>query len=433
VTAGPQIPDLAARVSQAAAAHKDEAVRLLADLIRFESTYGNERPVVDFAHDYCREFVEETTLVPFPQGIEQHEDYTFCDAPVPHEGRPNLLLRNPGAGGGPALRSLGEAGRSVILQSHLDVVPAQDWPDAFAARVEGDALYGRGACDAKGPCVSIILALRLLRDLGLRLRGEVQAQLVIEEEVGGNGALAMILQGCRADAAVVCEGSDLQVHPANRGAIWFRLRVTGKSVHMGRAHEGVNAIEKVAALFPALRAYEERLVEQSQGHPLFARYERPVQLNIGMIRAGDWPSTVAGEAVLEGGVGFLPNKPMAAIKQEVREVIESAADEWTRSHYELDFPKLHNDAYEDDPNHPAVQALAAACREAGLGSEVYGWNVSCDARLYHHRGKMPTIVFGPGSISDAHAAGEKISVAQMLGAARALALFLVRWCGVESQ
>ena len=423
--------DLTARVSEAVAAYREEAIWLFTHLIRFQSTYGNERPVVDFAHDYCRAFVDEAALVPFPPGIEKDEDYTFCEHPVPYDGRPNLVLRHRGSGGGLALRNLGEAGRSVILQSHLDVVPADDtWPDAFEPRVEGDLVIGRGACDAKGSCVSLILALRAVRDLGLRLRGEVEAQLVIEEEVGGNGALALLLDGHRADAAVICEGTNLQIHPANRGAIWFRLRVVGKSVHMGRAHEGVNAIEKVAALFPALRAYEDRLVAESQGHPLFARYQRPVQLNIGMIRGGDWPSTVAGEAVLEGGVGFLPNKPMAAIKEELRQVIEAAADDWTRSHYQLDFPKLHNDAYEDDPDHPAVQALAGACGEAGLNSEVFGWNVSCDARLYHHRGKMPTIVFGPGSISDAHAAGEKISVAQILDAARATVLFLARWCGV---
>jgi len=414
--------DLADRVAQAVAARRDEAVRLLSDLIGFESTYGNERPVVDFAHDYCRGLVDEAALAPFPRGIEKDEDYTFCDSPVPHEGRPNLVLQTRGTGGG----------RSVILQGHLDVVPADDWPEAFDARVEGDTVYGRGASDDKGPCVSLILALAVLRDLDIRLRGDVETQLVIEEEVGGNGALALILDGHRADAAVIVEGSNLQIHPANRGAIWYRLRVAGKSVHMGRSQEGVNAIEKTAALFPAMREYERRLVEESQGHPLFSRYERPVQLNIGMMRAGDWPSTVAGEAVLEGGVGFLPNKPMARIREELREVIEAAADDWTRAHYTLDFPKLHNDAYEDDPNHPAVQALAAACGEAGLASEVFGWNVSCDARLYHHRGKMPTIVFGPGSISEAHAADEKISVGQVLDAARAVALFLVRWCGVAA-
>jgi acetylornithine deacetylase len=401
-------------------ARADQARDLLLDLIRIPSTSGGEKPAGDLVLRRCRDLGVEVEQVPVPPDLRDDPDYTFADQELSYNGRPNIVAHRRGAGGG----------HSVILQSHLDVVPAQSWADAFNPVVQGDLVIGRGACDAKGSVVAILLALQALADAKVRLKGDVQAQFVIEEEVGGNGALALIKQGYRADAAIILEGTNLQIHPANRGAIWFRLRVTGKSVHMGRAHEGVNAIEKVAALFPALREYERRIIAESAGQPLFERYDRPVQVNLGMMRAGDWPSTVPGEAVLEGGVGFLPNKPMEQIKRELRAVIEAAADDWTHAHYTLDFPKLHNDAYADDPNHPAVLALAESCREAGLDSEVYGWNVSCDARLYHHRGKMPTIVFGPGSISNAHAAGEKIAFRQIVQAAQALALMCVRWCEI---
>jgi len=410
---------LARELCDAVAARADQARALLLDLIRIPSTTGNEGPAAELVLDRCRQLGVQAEQVPVPADIKQDPDYTFADQELIYEGRGNIIAHRRGTGGG----------RSLIVQSHLDVVPAQDWAQAFDPVVDGDFVVGRGACDAKGQVVAILLALQALDDAGVRLRGEVQAQFVIEEEVGGNGALALIAQGYRADAALIMECTDLQIHPANRGAMWFRLRVTGKSVHMGRAHEGVNAIEKMAALFPALRQYERRIVAQSAGQPLFERYERPVQVNLGMIRAGDWPSTVPGEAVLEGGVGFLPNKRMAEVKRELREVIEGAADEWTRAHYELDFPKLHNDAYADDPNHPAVAALAQSCRELGIEAEVFGWNVSCDARLYHHRGKMPTIVFGAGRMSDAHAAGEKIDFRQVLQAAQGVALMCAKWCG----
>jgi acetylornithine deacetylase len=409
---------LARELCNAVAARAEEARALLLDLIRIPSTAGNEGPAAQLVLDRCHRLGVQAEQVPVPADIKQDPDYTFADQELIYAGRANILARRRGSGGG----------RSLILQSHLDVVPAQDWAQAFDAVVDGDLVIGRGACDAKGQVVAILLALQALDDVGVRLRGEVQAQFVIEEEVGGNGALALIRQGYRADAALIMECTDLQIHPANRGAIWFRLRVTGKSVHMGRAHQGVNAIEKMAALFPALREYERRLVAESAGQPLFERYERPVQVNLGMMRAGDWPSTVPGEAVLEGGVGFLPNKRMEDVKRELRQVIEGAADEWTRAHYELDFPKLHNDAYADDPDHPAVAALAQSCRELGIAAEVFGWNVSCDARLYHHRGKMPAIVFGPGRMSQAHAAGEKIDFRQVTQAAQAVALMCAKWC-----
>jgi len=413
--------DIAQSLCRAVQARADEARELLLDLIRIPSTINGERPAADLVLSRCQQLGVEAQPVLAPADLAEDPDYTFAEQELTYDDRPNVVAHRRGAGGG----------RSLILQSHLDVVPApESWAEAFDPVVDGDVVIGRGACDAKGQVLAILLALQALDDARVKLRGEVQAQFVIDEEVGGNGALALIKQGYRADAAVIMEGTNLHIHPANRGAIWFRLRVTGKSVHMGRAHEGVNAIEKAAALFPALRKYERRLVEESKGEPLFERYERPVQLNLGVMRAGEWPSTVAGEAVLEGGVGFLPNKPMEEIKRELREVIEAAADEWTRAHYELDFPKLHNDAYADDPNHPAVVALAESCRELGLPSEGFGWNVSCDARLYHHRGKMPAIVFGPGTISDAHAVGEKIDFRQVVQAAQAVALMCAKWCGV---
>jgi acetylornithine deacetylase len=408
------------RICEAVEARAAEARDLLLDLIRIPSVAGNEAPAAELVIERCRNLGVDIETPPIPADLDQDPDYTFADQELNYAGRYNVVAHRRGAGGG----------HSIILQSHLDVVPAQSWDQAFEPRVDGDLVIGRGAADAKGQVIAILLALQALEDADLRLRGDVQAQFVIEEEVGGNGALALIVQGYRADAAVIAEATNLQIHPANRGAIWFRLRVTGKSVHMGRAHEGVNAIEKAAALFPALREYEQRIVEESARQPLFERYDRPVQVNLGMIRGGDWPSTVPAEAVLEGGVGFLPNKRMDDIKAELREVIEAAADEWTRAHYELDFPKLHNDAYADDPKHPAVIALADACREVGLPAEVFGWNVSCDARLYHHRGRMPTMVFGPGTIADAHADGEKIDFRQVVQAAQGMALMCVKWCGV---
>jgi acetylornithine deacetylase len=277
--------------------------------------------------------------------------------------------------------------------------------------------------------VTIWLALAALEDAGIRLRGAVTAQFVIEEELGGNGALAAIIAGDRADAAIILEPTLLQIHPACRGACWFRIRMHGRSVHMGRKHAGVSAFEKSMPLFAALEAYERRLVEESRGQPLFARYDAPVQVNVGVVHAGEWPSMVPGNCEIEGAVGFLPNRTMRSVQDDLREMLAGVGDPWIDANARLDFPKLHNDAYAIDPRHPAVLTLAQACAEMGLQSEVFGWNVSCDARLYALRGGMPAIVFGPGDIGDAHSAHEKIRVDDIARGAEALARWLVGWCG----
>lgn len=405
-------------IAAAVRAHADEARQFLHEMIRFESTPGNEAGVIELA---ARSFAQagcDCEVVPIPASIISDPEYSHPEPPVVYDGRGNLVARRRGSG----------SGRSAIIQSHVDVVPAVDWEDAFVPRDDGDFVIGRGACDAKGHVAAIWLAMKALQETGAKLAGDVQAQIVVEEEPGGNGALALIRQGYRADAAVIVEGSSLQIHPANRGAIWFRIRIEGLPTHMGRKYEGISAIDLAIKVIHALYAYEKRIVADSLGYPGFERYTNPVQVNVGILNAGTWPAMVAASAVIEGGVGFLPNRSMEQVKREVREAIESVDDPWLLGHFTLEFPKLHNDSFEIDYSHPAVITLQKACRESGLDSQVFGWNVSCDARLYARLGNMPTMVFGPGSVTEAHAKGEKIPFSEVRKAAEALARFALDWC-----
>ncbi len=137
---------------------------------------------------------------------------------------------------------------------------------------------------------------------------------------------------------------------------------------------------------------------------------------------------VAGSAIIEGGVGFLPNRSMEQVKREIKDTIESIDDCWLKTHYKLSFPKLHNDSYEIDYGHPLVTTLAQGCHEAGLRPEVFGWNVSCDARLYANLAGIPTVVFGPGRFALAHAEKEKIEFSQVVRSAEALVRFATEWC-----
>ena len=164
------------------------------------------------------------------------------------------------------------------------------------------------------------------------------------------------------------EATQMLIHPANRGAVWFRATVEGKSVHMGRIREGVNAIEKVVRNDPAHAGLRARswspIAPAIRCSP---EYECPAQVNIGTMHAGDWPSAVAGFAVVEGGVGFLPNKRMETVKRELHEAVMQTDDEWLKTHFQLEFPKLHNDAYEIPADHPLPLTMQAGCEAVGLG------------------------------------------------------------------
>ena len=390
----------------------------LTELIAIPSLSGQEAEVQTWVVERLREMGLRPQQLPVPESLREDEEYSHSDCTAPYDGRPNLVAEMGG-----------DQGASLIWSAHTDVVPAKDWEGAFTPQVEGTRVIGRGAVDAKGQVLTALLAWHALRQLGIALKGRLEAQFVIEEEFGGNGALALIRAGRRAEGVVVLEPTNQQIHPANRGAIWFRFTVEGKPTHMGRKQEGVNAIEQAVELIHLLQDYERRLVEESRGVPQFERYEAPVQVNIGMINGGEWPSMVPAKAVLEGGVGFLPNKPMAEVKEELRALVEEKGGEWLRTHYRLEFPKLHNDSYAIPSEHALPVRLQEACREIGVEADIFGWNISCDARLYNRVGGMPTVVYGPGETAQAHAKGENTDIREVLRAAAALALFSARWCG----
>lgn len=398
-----------------------ESVDFLKESMRFPSVSGEgEEGVQNFFREGFS-FMGDAKLVPLPADIKKDPEYTFGEKDLDYSKRHNLVLECPSSGGG----------RSLIINSHCDVVPAKQWAEAFSPVEKDGFLYGRGACDAKGQVAVIYLALRVLKQLGVKLKGKLTAQVVIEEEVGGNGALALIRQGYKADGAVVLEPSGLKIYPANRGAVWFKLDVFGKSVHMGRITEGVSAIEKMCLLVRRMKDYEKKLIAESKGVPLFEKFKQPVQVNFGTIKGGGWPSMVCGEVSMEGGVGFLPNKDLALVKKELAGAIENCGDDWIAGHYKLSFPKLHNDAYAIPADHPLVEAMKSAEADSGVEPGVEGFIASCDARLLNKVGGMPVVVFGPGKLEDAHSDSEKVETEHIKTAAEILVRTIINWCGAE--
>jgi acetylornithine deacetylase len=394
---------------------------LLCQLIAFPSTTGKEGGVQKFLFDFLRNSGSPARLSPIAESIVDDPDYTPVPGHESYQGRPNVLVDLAGSGGG----------KSVILNSHTDVVPGPD--GMFNAKFENGTVHGRGACDAKGQVVTIVFALSALKELGVRLKGDVEAQFVIEEEAGGNGSLAAIVGGRRADAAVVLEPTGLGIRPANRGAAWFKLTVSGRSVHMGRYREGVNAFDEMLGLVPILKEYEAFLRSASKGHPGFLDDPSPVVVNIGRVRGGDWPSTVPAECVVEGGIAFLPNRTSARVVEEVRALIGAKATPWAREHTRFELAGLRNEAFETPAGHPFIRSFQRAA-ESVLGPRpLEGWTASCDARLFFHRGGMPTIVFGAGDLGHAHALDERVELDDILRASEVLARFLVSWCGVEGK
>jgi acetylornithine deacetylase len=339
---------------------------------------------------------------------------------VPFEGRPQTRYVWQGKG----------KGRSLIACAHVDVVGPGDWKDAFEPKVEGDRLYGRGATDDKAAIVSIFLAVKILQALGVRLLGDFEVHLTNEEEVGMAGALAFVREGYRADGVLVLEPTDHNIYIANRGCLQFRIHVEGKQAHLGNKRYGVNAIEKAAKIIDALVAYEDRLIAEGKGYPLFEKFEYPGQVNVGTIKGGDFFSIVPDLVTMDGGIGFLPMKTMAEVEKECLEVIDRIGDLWLEDHCRVEFNGLKNEPYQMPSSHPFTDALMETLHSLGRNPEIGAMMATCDARYYFNQGGMPSIVYGGANSHLAHAKKEYADITDVLETAVDYAAFMIDWCGI---
>ncbi|HUT64080.1 MAG TPA: ArgE/DapE family deacylase, partial [Anaerolineae bacterium] len=395
---------------------------VLMNLIRFPSVCGEEMGAVNCMKEVLLSAGFNPSIIPMNPEIKSHPEYTQYTIEPEWEGRGNLITVYGGNG----------KGKSLILNAHIDVIPAKSWPDAFEPKRNDDIIIGRGACDDKGGVVAGYIAMRALAECGITTAGSLNLHIVIDEETGGNGTLSLLYNGHNADAAIVAECTDNVICPANRGALWFQLTTTGISTHMGEIDKGISAIEKATRAIDILKDYEHYLIENFMDHHYFQGLEhRPIQLCIGMIKAGEWPSMVPDHCEVEGGIGFLPNKDIDEVKYEMRQWIKEKGDTWLCEHFNLRYDKLHNAAFEVASNHPFVTCMRAVAPEAGISSHIQGWPVSCDARLFPRVADMPVITIGPGKLEHAHSRNEQVKLSEIVKTAKLYAFTAIEWCGVE--
>lgn len=326
-------------------------------------------------------------------------------------------------------------GRSLILNGHVDVVspePAELWSgDPFAARVEGEWMYGRGAGDMKAGLAAMLGAVRGLKRLGLAPRARVQLQSVVEEECTGNGALACVLAGHTADAAILTEPTQGAVWTAQVGVLWFQVRVLGAPAHAGDAVEGANAIEASFAVIEALRDLEVEL--NASKPPLYADHPHPIYLNVGVIRGGDWPSTVAGECVTRCRLATYPGNPVAELRERVEHTVAAAAASHPalrKQRVEVLYDGFQCEGYELADDAPLVSGLRdAAARAMGARPPVFASTATTDARSLQLYGDTPAVCFGPLAENE-HGVDERVHLPSVTATAQAVALFIADWCGV---
>jgi acetylornithine deacetylase len=336
------------------------------------------------------------------------------------------LVGTSGAGDGPTL----------VLNGHIDVVPTGDltaWTvDPWAGVVRDDRVLGRGACDMKGGLACQLMAVTVLQEAGVRLRGRLQLQSVVGEEDGGLGTFATLRRGHAGDLAVVCEPTSTDLVPACAGALTFRVTVRGRSAHASVRTDGVDAVEKYLLVHQALRALETR--RNRDRHPLMARYALPYPLSVGTVRAGDWASSVPDLLVAEGRLGVALGEDVASARRELEDCLAAlcADDPWLAAN------PVRVEWYGGQfapgmlpPSSPLLGLVAGAHHDlTGMTPAVYGAPYGSDLRLLT-AGGVPTVHYGPGDVRQAHAPDESVPVAELVTVTRTLVLLAAQVCGVR--
>lgn len=416
-------------LSAVVAAQRSDTVRLLSELVALPSLLGQEAGAQDWMADHMGELGVRVDRFDIDEAkLRSHRGWS--PSLISYDGRPNVVgVHQPSE----------VRGRSLILNGHIDVVPvgnASMWRSApFEPRLDGDRLYGRGAADMKAGIIAWLQAFRALQALGMEPAAPVYLQSVIEEECTGNGALACLVQGYHADAAIITEPGEGLLR-AQLGVMWLTLEVTGIPVHAMVAHTGTNAIDAARNLVTELKLLEREWNEPARRHALWCAHEHPINFNLGKLSGGEWASSVATTAVAEVRLSFYPDMSREWVKEQVEQRLAEAhaaspmkdAIAW-RVHYR----GFQSEGCVLDAASPVLAELGRCHREVtGQEIELTVSTGTTDARTFNLYGPIPATCYGPEGAS-IHGIDEWVSIDSTLRVTEVLSRFMSRWCGLNAR
>jgi acetylornithine deacetylase len=432
-------------VCEAIAERGGEIVALASALIGFDTTARNvgdppreEAALQAFLADRLRASGAEVDVWEPDAGAL--EGKPLVPPGLDFAGRPQLIARRRGAGGG----------RSLVFNGHIDVVsaePRERWTsDPFAAEVRDGRLYGRGSCDMKGGIAAMVVAAEALA-AHVELAGDLIVATNTDEESSGAGGTALVERGLQADAGIVTEATGFDVWVACRGSEYGVVRVPGRPGHAEVRQPGwreggaVNAIEKATVVIDAVRALRREWAgREGFDHPYLSR---PSLLPT-MASAGEWPVTYPASCDLTLAVMYLPRQADddgwgGHVRAEVEAWIarETAADDWLAEHpVTVEWWPNGVMPLEILESEPIVGVMQAATADVGQAGRLGGLDSWYDGATLTHLAGIPAIGYGPpgfdaDGVSVAHMVDEHVPVDGLVACAQGLAVAAMRFCGTR--
>jgi putative selenium metabolism hydrolase len=383
----------------------------------------------------CIEFLQQTIEIPSPSGQEKElghflkdkmRKFGFDISKVDHLHDAMGTIK--GSGGG----------RSLLLNGHIDHVPVGDMIDPYSGRLmdgeefgtKGMVVYGRAASDMKGAVDAMIMAGKMIKDLGLKLEGDYKVAAVAQEEIGGAGTMSTIVDSrFLGDVVLIGEATNMELALGHRGSIKTSIVVEGRACHASAPERGINALYIAISLINKIR---EELVPRLPDHPVYGKASLVVtQIEV----SPKATNVVPEECIFHIDCRNNPNFSAETLYYELKELIKELKVEDPEFKAivlpsSLIKEKRFSGFYTDSEKFPVVEEARDAITEIYREPEKKVWTFATDGRIYSRLG-LPVIGFGPGEEKFAHTEQDHVKVEDYLNTIKVYAWLACKICGLR--
>ncbi|MGC8579290.1 MAG: ArgE/DapE family deacylase [bacterium] len=406
--------------------NSQEIIRFLQDILRIPSVTGEEKQIQDYISKKLEGLNMELDIwEPEIEKLKGHP--AFVPVEASYKNRPNVVGKIKGTG----------KGKSLLFNGHVDVIPVgrrEAWTvDPWGGEIIDDYIYGRGASDMKSGIAAMTAVAMIMNKLGLKPLGDMIFEYTVDEELSGNGTLACVLRGYKADVGISLETSSMKIQPASIGRIWFEIDIKGKPAGIQDRRNGVNAIDLGYKIKQAVEAYEAYRIS-TLSHPLYKDKVEALPCIIGEFTAGNYPSSFPDSCKLRGSIATLPGEDSERVKDSFKKyILEAAAqDSWMRNlPPQLDYKGYFAEPSEMNLNHSFLPVIVSAYNEVlNRSPEISGRAGAADIRFLNKYGETPSLIFGPGDTKQMHATDERVKIKDVIDSVKVLMLAVYRWVGL---
>jgi acetylornithine deacetylase len=316
-------------------------------------------------------------------------------------GRPNLIARVKGRSGA----------KRMLWEGHLDTVQVSGMANPFVPRIEGNRIFGRGAVDDGASVVAFMLAMRALN--AMPPQADVDFLAAMDEEFSYQGILHYLSQEKRYDFGVAGEPTSLRVVRACKGTVRWWVEIEGRNAHTGKPEEGINGITIARRI---LDLYDLEMSRRTLVHPLLGA----ATLTCTAIEAGIGPNTVPAVCRLRFDYRYLPTELGMEVHGAFKVIAEAVMAEYPDAIVSVEAPFVDSSAMDIAHTSDIVAHMSRVCERHHVDPEPIGVPYGSDATKMVNNAAIPTVIFGPGSIDQAHAIDEFAEIDPIIKAAKML-------------